>query len=469
MEITPNPNYLYFVIAYIVVILGMGLYYYRRIASSEDFILAGRSLGKFVLMGTMFATWCGGGTVTGGYNSLAYSFGLGPALFFGVPSLIGVLFLFLISNRIRATETLTIPEMLEMKYGPFARALGTMIIVLSYIGIISYQYTGLGFILNVTTGIPVRTGTIIGAIIMVLLAMTGGLFSVAATDAFSAMIIMVSLILGVPAVMRAAGGWGNIVANLPATHLKLTGSLTGIQMLGYLIPTLFLLLADQNMYIRIAAAKEDEAARTGIVGWFVAMIIVISTIPFISLTARSIFPNIAPGMALLASTLVMPTVIGGLLLSGAAAFLITTGDSFLLTAATNITYDFYGKYVKPDMTDDEKLRITKWLIPVIGVLAYVLVQYFPTVLAAQMYSYTVYGAGITPAVLGIILWERVNKYGGIASMIAGTFATLVWELVLHKPMKIDSAVISVPIAILALIIVTLATSGKEKVSASKTA
>ena len=112
------------------------------------------------------------------------------------------------------------------------------------------------------------------------------------------------------------------------------------------------------------------------------------------------------------------------------------------------------------MTDDQKLKVTKWLIPIIGVLAYVLVQYFPTVLAMQMYSYTVYGAGITPAVLGIILWKRVNKYGGISSMIAGTAATLIWELVLSKPMGIDSAVISVPIAILTLIVVTLATSKK---------
>jgi len=460
MEMTPNPTYLYFIIGYIIIIVGMGFYYSKKIENSEDFILAGRSLGKLVMMGTMFATWCGGGTVTGGYNSLAYSFGLGPALFFGVPSLIGVAFLFSISDRIRAINKHTIPEMLEMKYGPFARALGTIIVVLAYIGIISYQYTGLGFILNVTTGISVEAGTIIGAVVMVLLATTGGLFGVATTDAFSALIIMVALILGVPAVFSAAGGWSNIAANVPATHLKLTGSLTGIQMLGYLIPTLFLILADQNMYIRITAARENKEARLGILGWLGAMLITTLTIPFISLASRSLFPDIQPGMSLITSTLVMPTVIGGLLISAAAAFIITTGDSFLLTAATNITFDFYGKYIKPDMTDDQKLKVTKWLIPIIGVLAYVLVQYFPTVLAMQMYSYTVYGAGITPAVLGIILWKRVNKYGGISSMIAGTAATLIWELVLSKPMGIDSAVISVPIAILTLIVVTLATSKK---------
>jgi len=464
MEITPNYTYLYFVLGYIGLVIIIGFYYSRRLESSEDFVLAGRTLGTFVIMGTMFATWCGGGTVTGGYNSLAYSFGLGPALFFGVPSLIGVLFLFLIANRIRAMETLTIPEMLEMKYGPFARALGTVIIVLAYIAIVSYQYTGLGFILNVSTGLPVETGTILGAIAMILLATTGGLKGVATTDAFGATIIMISLVLGVPAVFSAAGGWNNIVANLPPTHFKLMGSLTGIEMLGYLIPTLFLLLADQNMYIRIAAAKEDKDARMGIMGWLIAMIVTISTIPLISLTARSLYPNIDPGMALLASTLVMPTVIGGLLLAGAAAFLITTGDSYLLTAATNIVHDLYEVYVKPDITDEERLKITRWLIPILGILAYILVQYFPTVLAAQMYAYTVYGAGITPAVLGIILWKRVNKYGGIASMVAGTLATLVWELVLSKPMGIDSAVIAVPIAIVALIVVTLVTSDNKETS-----
>jgi len=461
MEIVSKPTLLYFVIGYIVAIVLMGIYYSKKIESSEDFILAGRTLGPIILMGTMLATWCGSGTVTGGYNSLAYSFGLGPAMFFGLPSLIGVIFLFTIAEKIRGLNKHTIPEILEINYGTYARGLATIIVFLSYVGIIAYQYQGLGFILNVTTGLPVDIGTIVGAVIMIVLATMGGLMSVAPTDALSALIIVTGLILGVPAMFSVAGGWSNIVAKLPPDHLKLTGNLTGIQMLGYLIPTLSLILADQNMYQRITAAKGGKEAKIGVAGWLLGMIIINFTIPFISLTARALFPDIQAGMALIASTLVMPTIVGGLLIAAIAAFIITTGDSFLLSAATNITFDFYGKYINPNLTDAQKLIITKWLIPVIGVISYTLIKFFPTVLELQMYAYTVYGAGLTPAVLGTILWRRVNKYGGLASMIVGVVATLIWEIPLSKPMGINSAVISVPLAVITLIVVTLLTSKKE--------
>jgi len=458
MELIKNPNLLWYIGAYAVLMIGLGIYWSKNIANSEDFILAGKSLGRFVLMGTLVATWCGSGTVTGGPTSLAYSFGIGPSLFYGVPSVVGIVFLFIVANKIRAMNKHTIPEILEEKYGPFSRGLGTIIVLLSYVGIISYQFTGLGYILNATTGISVDVGTIIGAVIMVLLATMGGLKSVAPTDAISATIMLVSLIIAVPAAIATAGGWGHMVANLPPTHLNITGSLTVIQLLGYLIPTLFLILGDQNMYQRITAGKENKETRIGIIGWFVGMVIIMATIPIIGIASRSMFPNISPGMALIATSTVIPQFIGGCLLTAVAAFIVTTGDSFLLSAATNFTYDFYGRYINPNMTDRKKLMMTKLVIPIIGVFSYIMVKFFPTILAVQMYSYTVYGAGITPAVLGAILWKRVNKYSGIASMLTGVIVTLLWEIPLHKPYGLNSSVISVPCAIIVLIIVTLMTA-----------
>ncbi len=74
-----------------------------------------------------------------------------------------------------------------------------------------------------------------------------------------------------------------------------------------------------------------------------------------------------------------------------------------------------------------------------------------------MYAYTVYGAGITPAVLAVFFWKRVTAAGGISSMLAGVTSTLVWEVVLQKPFELNSVVIAVPVAILFLIVVTLST------------
>lgn len=175
MELTNNPNLLWFIGVYALIMIGMGIFYAKKIDNSEDFILAGRGLGSVVLMGTLIATWCGSGTVTGGPNSLAYSFGLWPAIFFTVPSIVGILIMFKIAPKVRAYWKYTVSEILEEKYGDKARLLAAIIIVMAFVGITAYKFRGLGFVLNVTTGMSVQLGTAIAAALMIFLATIGGL------------------------------------------------------------------------------------------------------------------------------------------------------------------------------------------------------------------------------------------------------------------------------------------------------
>lgn len=183
MELSNQPILIWFVIGYGIFMLALGIFYSKKITTSDDFILAGKSLGPVVLMGTLLATWVGSGSVTGGQNSLAYSFGIWPALMSTLPSLIGIFTIFLIASKIKHYGKHTVAEILEMKYGKWASVLAAFIIILAFVGIVSYQYQGLGFILSISTGISPEMGTIIGAVIIIFLAAIGGLMSVAPTDA----------------------------------------------------------------------------------------------------------------------------------------------------------------------------------------------------------------------------------------------------------------------------------------------
>ncbi|WP_019412892.1 sodium:solute symporter family protein [Paenisporosarcina sp. TG20] len=315
--------------------------------------------------------------------------------------------------------------------------------------------------MHVSTGISIETGTIIGAVIIIFLATIGGLMAVAPTDAVSAFLILIGLIVAIPFVLLKAGGIDQVVANVPTQHFDLLGSLTPIQLLGFYIPLLFLLLGDQNMYQRISASKSEKSMIQGTIGWIIGMLIATPAVAFLAVLGRSIYPDIEPGMALIATTLVIPTVIGGLLIAAVTAFIVTTGNSYLLSAATNVTYDIYGKYIRPFSTDKQKLVFTRILIPILGVIAFSLTMFFPTVLSIQMYSYTVYGAGITPALLGVFLWNRVTNSAGLSSMASGVIVTMVWELFLKESSGIHSSLISIPVAIVVLIVVTLLTSKKQ--------
>ncbi|WP_019412893.1 hypothetical protein [Paenisporosarcina sp. TG20] len=133
MELVYNSSLLWFVIGYGILMIVLGIFYSKKVSTSDDFILAGKSLGPIVLMGTLLATWVGSGTVTGGPNSLAYSYGFWPALWYVIPSVIGIGVIYLISSKIRNYGKYTVSEILEMKYGAGARALSALIIILAYV------------------------------------------------------------------------------------------------------------------------------------------------------------------------------------------------------------------------------------------------------------------------------------------------------------------------------------------------
>lgn len=263
LELEFNPHLLWYVIGYGIFMIILGVIYSKKVSNSDDFILAGKSLGPIVLMGTLLATWVGSGTVTGGPNSIAYSHGIWPGIGYVTPSLIGIMLLMAISAKIRNYGKYTISQVLNMKYGPVASFISTIVIILAYVGIVSYQFKGVGFILHVSTGISVETGTILGAAIIIFLATIGGLMSVAPTDAFSAFLILIGLIIAVPLVISVSGGWSNIAAEMPSERFNLLGNLTPLQLLGFYVPALFLLLGDQNMYQRISASNSNRTTKIG--------------------------------------------------------------------------------------------------------------------------------------------------------------------------------------------------------------
>jgi len=464
-QLIAKPSLLVFVVIYVVLMVVVGAYYTKKSKTSDEFVRAGGGLGSIVLMGTFLATFTGNGTISGGGNSLAYTYGLWPGIFFAIPSLAGVVVLFLLANKIREQDTYTVAGIIENKYGRLARTLSGSIIALSMISICAYQYKGLAYILNVTTGMDVGLATILSAILIIWLATSGGLKSVAVTDAISAGIMLVGIVVATPLVIQAAGGWDNAVAQniaLNPASMELMGGQTWAGFLSGYLPLFFLSLGDQNLYQRIGAGNGKGNVNKGFIGWFVGLVIVVPLVAVIAFCAKAIFgTNIDAAMAFMSTTTVIPTVAGGLLLAASAAFIITTGDSYLLSGATNITYDIYVDRINPNATDKQKFGFTRWTIVITGVIAYILLQFFPSVLAIQYWSYTIYGAGITPAVIAALCWKKVTKTGGIASMVIGTLVTIIYEAT-GQPLGIATVLLAVPTAIVVLVVVSLLTQKENK-------
>ncbi|WP_226617791.1 sodium:solute symporter family protein [Cytobacillus firmus] len=454
--------YLVAVVLYLVFMALIGVYFAKKsVKNSDDFMVAGRSLPLFVVMGTLLATFVGSGTVVGG-ASFIYQYGPFAAIFNLSGGIVGAIILYFIASKIRQIEIYTVPDLLERRFGKAALYISSVIIIFAFVGITAYQFTGGAYVLQLTTGIPLEIGAIIMCALVIFLTVSGGLFSVAYTDALSAILIIIGFLFGVPFALNAVGGFEGLSLSLPEVNKTWNGGLSFPQLLGFFLPLFLLVLGDQNMYQRFSAAKDPNVARKSTIGFFVGSVFVISLTIILATTSIVLFPEIKPDTAILSLAIDgVPLVVGLLILCSAVAFIITTATSYLLSASGNIVSDLIQRSSKSKLSESKLLWYNRVIVVILGILAYVLGQFFPSVLAIQMYSYTMYGASLTPAILATVLWKNATKAGVISSMLVGGSATMIWEIGLDRPLDWNSVLFALPLSVLTLIIVSLATRNKN--------
>ena len=423
--------YLLAVILYLGLLVLAAFFRSQKVQSGDDFLVAGRSLPASVLVFTLLSTWIGSGSLFAGAG-LGYRGGF-SALWQSAGAWVGIALIFFIAPKVRRIAQYTVPDILELRYGPVARILGSVTIVLAYTTIAAYQFRGGGRLLNLVSGLDPTTGALITAAFCVAFTAFAGMMSIAYLDIGNGLMMLVGVGLAVVFLIGDAGGTGAALAALRPDQLTLFGAMTPLDAFALFLPTLFLLLGEANMYQKFFSAKSERAARLAVVGWIAGTILVETLIDSVGIFGSVALPGMGTSesetIVISVALRVLPTLLGVLLLCGAAAIIVSTANSFLLTPSTNLMRDVYQRFINPAATDRQILLYTRALVVLLGALGFAAGNFFPTILAMAIWAYTMYGAGITPALLGALIWPRATRAGGVASIAAGMGTTLAWEIV----------------------------------------
>jgi SSS family solute:Na+ symporter/sodium/proline symporter len=302
------------------------------------------------------------------------------------------------------------------------------------------------------------------------------MLSVAYTDVVNGIILAVGILVTLGYEVVHAGGFAHIFASLPASHAQLIGggvdlsaetqvfsdTLTLGQGLQFFLPGMFLILGEAGMYNRFFSAKNAGVARTATVWWIVGVTVLQTALCLLAITGSVLYPDarperIIPTMAVNGSV----PLIGALLVAAMVAIIVSTADGFLLVPATNLMRDVYERFLNPQANDRQKLFISRSLVVVLGILAYALIAAFPNVLAAAYTAYSMYGFGVTPAILAAFFWKRATTAGGVASILGGMVAVLSWTVMTNvtgrEPWGINVAYPGILVSLTLLIAVSLLT------------
>ena len=428
--------------------------------SVKDFALAGKNLSAFLLMATFMASWMGGGAVAGSIASISYSNGLWPSICYGSSSLAAIVILFLLGPIVRKRGKVTTAALIEDRFGTNARVISAVIIALASFSIVSYQLRALGIVLNATTGLSINISTVIACVIIIIGTMSGGLNSVVRIDGFSVCIMLAGLGIALPYILNLVGGWQWVVertAQVNPQGLTFTGGWTVKNYLANYMPGFLLALGDQNLYQRMAAAKTDKNIQIGMIGWFLGTIVVLPAVSIMAYVGRMYFgSNIIPSQGMISLSTICPWWIGGLMMAACCGFIITTGNSYLLSGSTNVATDVY-QHFKKNASEAQVVKVIRTSVVVFGLFALGILQFFPSILAIQYWASTIVGAGITPSLLACVVCpNKVTKAGGLASMIGGTLLTIGWEAC-GQPFGLNTVLVAFPASVLLLVVVSMIT------------
>jgi len=486
-SVATNP-FVLAIVLYLFALVGVGLYKAKNVKDSDDFLVAGRSLPWYVLVGTLLATWIGSGSLFSGAG-LGYRNGL-AGLWSSGGAWVGIVLVFFIAKRIRNLGKVTVPDVFELRYGKLAATLATVTTVIAYLTIVSYQFKGGGKVLSIVTdgGVSIGAGIVITAVFAILYTVLAGMLSVVYTDVVNGVLMTIGCLAALGYMIFHVGGLDVVLASAEAAGKwgffghwakeSTSGASGPIIAISFCVPTMLLLLGDANMYQRIFSARDGGTARKAVFFWVIGVVILESSISFLGLTGsvaaeQGLLTDLAAGGAGGTENVIptlalegVPIALGMLMVATMMAVIVSTADSFLLIPATNLTRDVYQRWISPDAPQKRVVLISRCLILGLGGIAYLLVNQFPTVLAAAYTAYLIYGASITPALLAAFLWKRATRTGAVASILSGAVVTLLWTFVIDTsgfhPFLQEVTFPAAGLSILALVVGSLLTPPPDR-------
>ncbi|MGH8355737.1 MAG: sodium:solute symporter family protein [Pseudomonas sp.] len=424
---------IWFVVIYLLVTVGIGLYASTRVHNSKDFAAGGRSMSFPIVAAMVFATWFGSEAVLGIPASFIEDGFAGiiedPFGSFGCLMLVGLVF----ARPLYRMNLLTIGDFFRKRFGPNVELITSLVIIGSYLGWIAAQLTALGLVFNVLSDGAIGTthGLLIGTAIVLLYTLFGGMWSVALTDFFQMIIIVVGLLYLTWLIGDMAGG-----ADVVISHAAAAGKFSFIDsfeakdivaFIGAAVTLMFGSIPQQDVYARVMSAKtENIAARASMTGAVFYLGFCMLPI-FLTYAASMIDPAmvqkwlaedaqmILPHLILERTPLFAQIMFFGALLSA----IMSTASGTLLAPSVTFTENVLKRFM-PDMSDRQFLKAMRISI-VVGAIATALFALNSDASIYEMvgnaYKVTLVAA-VVPLFAGLF-WKRATTQGALLAIGLG--------------------------------------------------
>ena len=426
----------YIIIAvYLMSMVGVGLWFAKKHTDFDDFFLAGRSLTTPLLITTLISTYYGIDVLFGD-SQLGFTDGVVAWFGYARPTYaFFIIAAFLLAQRLREEDFKSLPDILDKYYGKNTRYVGAVTSFTYSLPALSLY--GFGMLGEVILGWEPVIGMLVLGGIALIYTLTGGFWAVALTDSIQFLFMCVVLALAVPFAMNFIGGFDKMIDMLEPSYFDTMGDLS-IWLIIIYASTGLAILVEPTFYQRIFAAKSYKNVRNAlIIGIFIwgsyDWIITIIAMAAKTGVIQGILPaDVAPDAALLTVMVAaLPAGALGLFMAGVLSTEMSTLDSYCLVAGGNVAYDIYKPAIKPDASDDELIKRTRYGILLSWVLGFAMAISFDQMLGLWVFMASILISSVmVPILLGLFVPSFRKPLAGLLSSGLGLLSTVILNIVI---------------------------------------
>lgn len=448
------------IVAYLGMMIYIGISYSRKNTQAAEFYLGGRKLGPLVTAMSAEASDMSSYLLMG-LPGLAYIAGLSEVTWTAIGLAVGTYLNWLfVSRRIRRYSSrigsFTVPEFFAKRYGDeknLLTCIAALIIVIFFVPYTASGFAACGKLFSTLFGMNYMVAMLLSAAVIVVYCTLGGFLAVSTTDLIQGITMSVALLIVVGFGAVLSGGFDQVInaaekipgyLSLVQSYSAQTGSATPFTPLmiastlawglGYFgmphILLRFMAIEDENKLTlsrRIASVwvviSMGVAILIGIVGYG------LSTAGYIPMLEGSDSETVIIQItSTLGSYGVFPALIAGVILSGILAATMSTADSQLLAAASSISQNLVQDFGKKKLDTKKSLLIARATVIAISLIA-VFIARDPnsSIFRVVSFAWAGFGAAFGPVVLLALFWKRSNRQGALAGMITGGVMVFVWK------------------------------------------
>lgn len=430
-------------LAYKLVLIGIGFWASRRTSSTEDFFIGGKTLGPWVAAVSSSASASSAWSLLG-VSGAAYMLGMSALLLF--PAVVGgYVFNWLwLAPRIRElgnhTNAITLTELLAGK-SPWTRAIAiasSMTIVFSFAFYIAAQFQAAGGTFSSSFGMSIESAMLTGTVIILIYTMLGGFWAVSVTDTLQGLLMAVVAIILPLAALWEVGGPNALLTSLSgvfnAEQLSLSGSFYGWAGFAFVVGMLGIGLGNPgqpHVVNRFMAIRDDRAMGLGKVIGIAWPSIVYGGMLLLGLCARVLIPVSADNEQVLfeVTNLLFHPIAAGVIVAAVLSAIMSTADSQLLVAASSLSYDL------KQQTDAKKgLLISRLTVVVMCVLSLSIALFAPEAIFTRvLFAWAAIGAAFGPLLIVLLLGYQVKGQYRFLAILTGFSLTVIFSWMENTP------------------------------------